>query len=117
MKTVLYAVIALTLFSAPAKDKLTGRWESISPTGNITGVVFKEDNTFEGYINKKPFTSGTYSLTDSTFAMQDNGCQGHVGNYRIHFFSNNDSFRLQLIDDPCTPRGNGSNGRRFGRVK
>ncbi|MGB8193968.1 MAG: hypothetical protein WCF67_18690 [Chitinophagaceae bacterium] len=117
MKTILFAVIAITLFSSTAKDKLTGRWESISATGNVTGVVFKEDNTFEGYINKKPFVSGFYTLRDSTFTMEDNGCMSLVGTYKLLFFNNDDSLRLELIEDPCTGRGQGTNGRVFGRVK
>lgn len=35
-------------------DKLTGSWQTHpSPKGNITTVYFKEDKTFEGFINKK----------------------------------------------------------------
>lgn len=117
MKTILFSVLAMTLLSSAGTEKLIGRWESISRTGNITGVVFKEDNTFEGYINQKPFVSGTYNLVDSIYTMSDNGCMGVKGTYKLTFFSNNDSFRLQLISDACEPRGNGTNNRVFGRVK
>lgn len=115
MKTILFS--ALLLMALSSSNKLVGRWESKSPTGNTTGVVFKEDNTFEGYINDKPFVSGTYSFHDSTFQMQDNGCMGATGTYKLHFFSKNDSFRIELIDDPCEPRGNGTHNRVFGKVK
>jgi hypothetical protein len=115
MKTILLPVFLLFLFVSP--NKLVGRWESVSPTGNVTGVVFKDDNSFEGYVNDKPFVSGTYSLKDSTFQMSDNGCEGLTGSYILHFFSKNDSFRLELVNDPCTPRGQGTNGRVFGRKK
>lgn len=115
MKTILFST--LLLLSISGNNKLVGHWESISPTGNITGVVFKDDNTFEGFINNKPFVSGIYSLKDSTFQMQDNGCMGATGTYIVHFFANNDSFRIELIEDACEPRGNGSNNRVFGKVK
>lgn len=115
MKTILLSTLLLLAMSGP--NKLVGRWESISPAGNITGVVFNEDNTFEAYVNQKPFVSGTYTLRDSTFQMQDFGCMGVMGTYRIHFFSKGDSFRIELVDDACEGRANGTNNRVFGKVK
>ena len=115
MKTILFSTLLLLALSGA--DKLVGRWESISPTGNVTGVVFKDDNTFEGYINEKPFVSGTYSFRDSTFQMEDNGCLGKTGTYTLHFFSKGDSFRIQLVNDDCEGRAKGTNNRVFGRVK
>ena len=115
MKTILFSTLLLLALSGT--NKLVGRWESISPAGNVTGVVFKDDNTFEGYVNEKPFVSGTYSFSDSTFQMQDNGCMGATGTYILHFFSKGDSFRIQLVNDDCDGRANGTNNRVFGRVK
>lgn len=117
MKTILFSVLAMAFLSTEGPERLIGRWESISSTGNVTGVVFKDDNTFEGYVNQKPFVSGTYSLSDSVFIMSDNGCKGVEGVYKLTFFSNNDSFRIQTISDDCEARGNGVNNRVFGRVK
>lgn len=118
MKTILFTALASLLFATSSYDKLTGRWESISPaSGNVTGVVFRDDGSFEGYINQKPFVSGSYTLRDSIFEMQDNGCLGITGSYKLTFFSNGDSMRLQLIQDLCEGRGNGVNNRVFGRVK
>ncbi|HYF32088.1 MAG TPA: hypothetical protein VD993_13285 [Chitinophagaceae bacterium] len=116
MKTVLFFVVTMVSLNLD-NNKLVGRWESMSVTGNVTGVVFKEDNTFEGYVNKKPFVSGTYTFHDGIFTMQDNGCMDAVGTYKITFFSNDDSMRIELLSDDCTPRGNGTNNRVFGRVK
>jgi hypothetical protein len=118
MKTILFSALASLLFASSAYDKLMGRWESVSPaTGNVTGVVFREDGSFEGYVNQKPFVSGSYTLRDSIFELQDNGCMGITGIYKITFFSNDDSIRLQLIQDLCEGRGTGVNNRVFGRVK
>lgn len=42
-------------------------------------MVFKADNSFEGYVNRKPFVTGNYVLTDSIFSFIDNGCNGIKG--------------------------------------
>lgn len=118
MKTILFFIAMALLYSFATADKLTGRWETKpSAKGNVTGVVFKPDNTFEGYINKKPFTSGTYSLQDSIFTFTDNGCRGMQGIYKLHFFSNADSLRFEAISDSCTERKAGMLRTVLGRVK
>ena len=113
--------LAFTLLcSLPAKDKLTGRWETRpSEKGNITGVVFKNDSTFDGYVNKKPFVSGTYSYSaqDSILTFKDNGCNGVTATYKIDFFSNADSLRFVVINDSCTERKEGIQRLVMGRVK
>ena len=113
----IFLLPALLLLAIVNNNKLVGRWESISPAGNVTGVVFKEDNTFEGDVNGKPFVSGTYTLRDSLYEMQDPGCGGAVGSYVLHFFSKGDSFLIELVNDPSEGRGNGTHNRVFGRVK
>ena len=113
--------LALTILGAvTADDRLTGRWETQpSEKGNITGVVFKADNTIEGYVNKKPFVSGTYSFNpgDSILSFVDNGCNGMRGIYKVMFYSNSDSLRFNVISDSCTERKNGMLRLIMGRVK
>ncbi len=117
MKTVLLAVAVLMLLSF-ATDRLLGRWETKpSVNGNVTGVVFKADSSFEGYVNKKPFVSGRYRLHDSIFAFTDNGCDGKQGVYKIVFFSNSDSLRFVPINDSCAERKEGMSRLIMGRVK
>lgn len=113
------ASVAIVVFLAfPPKDKLTGRWQTHpSPKGNVTGIVFKEDNSFEGYVNRKPFTSGKYTLQDSIFTFTDTGCEGKPGTYKLLFFSNGDSLRFQTISDSCLERENGMTHIVVGRVK
>lgn len=99
---------------------LTGRWESRpSEKGNVTGVVFKESGVLEGYVNKKPFVSGTYTFnsTDSILTFVDNGCNGATGTYKVMFFSNSDSLRCRAISDSCQPRREGMERLVMGRVK
>lgn len=117
MKKFFFLTILIASLAFITKDELTGRWESKSVTGNITGVIFNPDNSFEGYINKKPFVSGTYTFKDGIFTMEDNGCPGIPSSYKLTFFSNGDSLRLELIKDDCPGRGQGANNRVFGRVK
>jgi hypothetical protein len=108
----------MILFAITGNEKLVGKWESpVSPKGNTTGVIFRADSTFDAYFNNKPFTSGAYSLKNDTFSFTDNGCDGKQGIYKITFFSNEDSIRLQPIDDPCEERKNGMSKLVLGRKK
>jgi hypothetical protein len=108
------AGIILTLVNT---NNLIGRWESKSPTGVITGVVFKSDNSFEGYVNRKPFVTGTYSVKGDTLRFTDNGCGGSEGVYKLVFYSNADSLRCTAISDTCTERRNGMQRLLLGRIK
>ena len=117
MKTIFISVVLIAAFSFTINDKLTGRWETApSAKGNVTGVVFKPDNSFEGYVNKKPFTSGRYTLQDSIFSFTDNGCDGMQGVYKIIFFHDADSIRFEPITDSCTERKEGISRMVLGRV-
>jgi hypothetical protein len=120
MKTVIVIAAIIFSFTINPNDMLTGRWETApSGKGNVTGVVFKNDSVLEGYVNKKPFTSGIYrfSATDNTFSFTDNGCNGVRGVYKIIFFSNADSLRFRAISDSCTERKEGMHRLIMGRVK
>ena len=108
----------MMLLAFTTKDKLTGRWESKpSVNGNVTGVVFKPDNSFDGYVNKKPFVTGNYILRDSLFSFTDNGCNGVRGVYKLEFFSHADSLRFIAVSDSCTERKKGMTSLVLGRVK
>jgi hypothetical protein len=116
MKTIV--IIIVTILAFLSADRLTGRWESKpSVKGNVTGIVFKSDSSFEGYVNKKPFVSGTYSLQGEVFSFVDNGCDGKRGIYKLIFFSNADSLRWELISDSCKERSEGMQRLVVGRVK
>ncbi len=119
MKTLFIAAITAAAFFI-TQDPLTGRWESkASEKGNVTGVVFKNDSIMEGYINKKPFVSGTYRLnaTDSVLSFIDNGCNGAEGIYKVLFFNNSDSLRFKAISDSCDERREGMQRLIMGRIK
>ena len=117
MKTVFIAMTILMLLSF-ATNTLIGRWETKpSENGNVTGVVFKQDSSFEGYVNRKPFVSGKYVFQDSIFTFTDNGCDGEQGIYKIVFFSNGDSLRFVPINDSCAQRREGMSRLIMGRVK
>lgn len=118
MKTIFIQAFMALLLAFTSADNLTGRWETQpSEKGNITGVVFKDDGSFEGYVNKKPFVTGNYVFEDSTLSFTDNGCNGAKGTYVIHFFSGADSLRFEAIDDSCTERKEGMERLVMGRIK
>jgi hypothetical protein len=118
MKLIITA--GIILFSFLYSDPLTGRWETKpSAKGNVTGVVFKNDSILEGYVNKKPFTSGTYRFTstDSVLSFVDNGCNSVRGIYKVVFFNNSDSLRFKVISDSCVERRDGMQRLIMGRIK
>ena len=118
MKSIMIILVVAMTLAFTSTDKLTGRWETKpSEKGNVTGVVFKSDNTFEGFINRKPFVTGEYTFQDSIFSFVDNGCEGKRGVYKVIFFSNEDSIRLVPISDSCDRRREGMIRLVMGRVK
>src|SRR5688500_2299069 len=118
MKILLISALAMTYAFISGENNLTGRWESKpSVKGNVTGIVFKPDSTFEGYVNKKPFVSGRYTFKDDVLTMVDNGCEGKPGTYRIIFFSGTDSLRFSPLSDSCEERKAGASRTVLGRVK
>jgi hypothetical protein len=118
MKSIMLAGCFLAMVALVPEDNLTGRWETKpSVNGNVTGVVFKRDSSFEGFINKKPFTSGRYVLEDSIIRFTDNGCDGAEAVYRIIFFHQGDSMRWVPVRDDCRERREGITRLVLGRVK
>ena len=118
MKRVLISALVFALVSFTITEELIGNWESKpSAKGNVTRVVFKSDNSFEGFINKKPFVSGKYTLSDGVLSFVDNGCDGKKGVYKLVFFSDSDSLRFEAIQDSCDERRNGMIRTILGRVK
>ena len=118
MKTGLISFVAVFALAFGGNDKLTGRWQTkLSEKGNVTGIVFTEDNTFEAFINRKPFVSGKFTVSENIFSFTDNGCNGARGTYKMIFFSNNDSLRFQPVADSCEQRKAGMERLIFGRVK
>jgi hypothetical protein len=118
MRTIFFVSITVALAAFISEDFLTGRWQTKpSPKGNVTSIVFKPDNTFEAFINRKPFTTGKYSLKDSVFSFTDNGCGGTEGVYKLILFSGGDSLRMEAISDTCTERKRGMERTILGRVK
>jgi hypothetical protein len=118
MKRMTISILMIMMCSFIPADGLTGRWQTKpSPKGNVTSVLFKADGSYETYINKKPFTTGSYALQDSVLSFVENGCNGYRGIYKIVFFSNGDSIRFQPITDSCVERREGMTRTILGRVK
>jgi len=118
MKIMIIAAIALMFAAASDPNPLVGRWETNpSPKGNVTGLYMKADSSFEGFFNKKPFVTGTYTYRDSLLSFVDNGCNRTRGLYKVIFFSEGDSMRFEPISDTCTERRNGMSKTIMGRLK
>lgn len=120
MKKMMIASTLIISMAISAKDPITGRWETKpSEKGNVTGVLFKNDSILEGYINKKPFTSGVYHFSnkDSILSFVDNGCNGAKAVYKVIIFSMGDSLRFKAIEDSCAERKEGMHRLIMGRVK
>jgi hypothetical protein len=118
MKTMLLMAIVAIWFAYADNNELTGIWETKpSPKGNITRVIFKPDASFEGFINKKPFTSGKYTFHDGLLSFTENGCNGKRGEYKIIFFSHSDSIRFVPVNDSCEERRKGMSVTILGRIK
>ena len=118
MKVLIVSAILICMTAFLGEDPLVGRWESQpSVKGNITGVLFKNDGSFEGYVNKKPFVSGKYSTDNGVLKFIDNGCGGKSAEYTLVFFSKGDSLRFDPIVDSCLERKNGMSHLVLGRKK
>ena len=118
MKIMIIAALALMLAATSDPNPLLGRWETKpSPKGNVTGLYMKADSSFEGFFNKKPFVTGTYTYKDSLLSFVDNGCNKARGLYKVIFFSEGDSIRFEPVSDTCTERRNGMSKTIMGRIK
>ena len=118
MKALIISIATILFFAFTSEDMLTGRWETRpSEKGNVTGVIFRADHSFEAYVNKKPFVTGIYNFQEDIFSFTDNGCDGMQGIYKINFFSNGDSLRFEVISDSCNQRKEGILRLTLGKVK
>ena len=118
MRIYLISFFVLAAMAFTVNNPIVGRWETkVSEKGNVTGVVFKSNYEFEGYVNKKPFVSGTYRIDGKVLSFVDNGCEAKRGTYELIFFSNSDSLTFKAIEDECLERKNGMERTILGRVK
>jgi len=109
--------LLLILSARLGKKDIVGRWKTNpSDKGNVTMVNFKADNHFDGFVNKKPFVTGTYQYEYPELYFIDNGCEGKTGRYKVIFFSNDDSIRMEPIADSCKERMEGMKRMVLGRV-
>ena len=117
MKSIVIAAIGLFYFAFTANDQLTGTWERISTDGRTYKVIFHKDSTFDMHVDGTPRLTGTYKLRDDLLTVDDTGCPDATGTYKITFFSNGDSCKMQMINDACMGRAQQADGPVLGRVK
>ncbi|QEM02593.1 hypothetical protein DIU31_003325 [Mucilaginibacter rubeus] len=114
--TVLFAVLSFTADSNP----LVGKWEysSTQPGGPFKLLaIFRANGTFDGFINKKEFVSGTYRMKQDTLYISDPTCNArYEGIYKVEFFSRRDSLKFHVVQDTCKGRREGTDGFLFKNV-
>jgi hypothetical protein len=103
MKIIGIAIVAMVC-AYTSNDPLAGSWQRVSATNGIYRVSFTPDNTFQMFVNDQLRVTGTYTLNDSIVIMDDSGCPDMTGTYKLSFFGNGDSCRVQVIGDPCDAR-------------
>lgn len=113
---ILFCVFSFTSDTNP----LVGRWEY---SGTYQGgpfkflAIFRANGTFDGFINKKEFVSGTYHMKHDTVYVSDPTCNAkYEGTYKVKFFGHLDSLKFHVIQDTCTGRKQGTDGFLFKKL-
>lgn len=123
-KFCLLSTLAIMLSSAIAfkteTNLLVGKWEH---TGTYQGApfnflaIFRANGTFDGFINKKEFVSGTYHMNNDTLHMSDPTCNAkYEGSYKVEFFGRQDSLKFHVVQDTCMGRRQGTDGLLFKKI-
>ncbi|SDD97514.1 hypothetical protein SAMN05216464_103213 [Mucilaginibacter pineti] len=123
-KFYLFSTLAVILFSAVAftsdTNLLVGKWEySSTYQGGPFKLlaIFRANGTFDGFINKKEFVSGTYHMNHDTLYMSDPTCNAkYEGVYKVEFFGQRDSLKFHVVQDTCAGRREGTNDKLFRKV-
>jgi hypothetical protein len=113
---ILFSAISLTSDTNP----LVGKWEN---SGIYKGTpykflaIFRANGTFDGFMDKKEFVSGTYHVQHDTLYLSDPTCNAkYEGTYKIEIFSHADSLKFHVIQDTCRGRREGTDGFGFKKV-
>lgn len=123
-KNRLLSILIFLLFSGTSftrdTNPLAGKWEY---SGIFKGdpfkllAIFRTNGTFDGFINKKEFVSGTYHLKHDTLYISDPTCNvKYEGTYQVEFFGHLDSLKFHVIQDTCVGRREGTDGLLFKKL-
>jgi hypothetical protein len=101
-------------------NPLVGKWEySSTYQGSPYKLlaIFRNNGTYDGFINKKEFVSGTYHINHDTLYIADPTCNAkYEGKYKVEFFGQHDSLKFHVIQDTCVGRREGTDGKLFKNV-
>ena len=115
--TISFIIISMA-FTGTDPNPLIGKWETKpSDGGNVTAVMFKDNNQFESYKNNSPYINGSYTVKGKVLSITDDRCGDITGTYELIFFSNSDSLSFQAIEDDCGGRKFAIENTILGRVK
>ncbi|PZR07236.1 MAG: hypothetical protein DI539_23905 [Flavobacterium psychrophilum] len=105
---IVSAVLALCTTLPQDTHPLVGKWEySATHHGGPFKLmaVFRANGTFDAFVNKKEFVSGTYRLKNDTLYVSDPTCNAqYEGIYKVEFFGKNDSLLFHALQDTCVGR-------------
>jgi hypothetical protein len=123
MKLLFLLLSSLLLFSFIKDDAtITGRWKATMPDNINLIFNFRQDSSFETTVNKKLFSVGKYTYTDSVCTLvEDNGCRNDNGSYvkgmyKITFPAQN-AIQFEAIQDTCNGRRQGLNHLKLSKVE
>jgi hypothetical protein len=117
----IFSVLLLVTVSFKSDNNpLVGKWEN---SGIYKGTpykflaIFRANGTFDGFMDKKEFVSGTYHVQHDTLYLSDPTCNAkYEGTYKIEIFSHADSLKFHVIQDTCRGRREGTDGFGFKKV-
>jgi hypothetical protein len=119
-RSSVFIIVLFASLSFIAGNPLVGRWEYTSAKPGAPFkllAVFRANGTFDGFINKKEFVSGTYRMKLDTLYIADPTCNvQYKGVYKVEFFGQRDSLKFHVIRDTCTGRREGTDGFLFKNV-
>jgi hypothetical protein len=117
---VLLVIVCSFISFKSDTNPLVGKWEySSTYQGGPFKLlaIFRNNGTFDGFINQKEFVSGTYHVNHDTLYMSDPTCNAkYEGSYKFEFFGQRDSLKFHVIQDTCSGRREGTNGKLFKKV-
>ena len=121
---LLFLLLSSLLLCSFTKDDATivGRWKATLPGDINLTFNFREDSTFETTVNKKLYSVGKYTYTDSVCTLvEDNGCRKDDGSYvkgvyKITFPAW-DSIQFEAIQDSCSGRRQGLNHLKLSKIE
>lgn len=111
---LLFALSATIIFYSACSNQpeknIKGEWDAhLSYEGKSYVLVgrFKENGTYDAFIDEKLVVSGRYRTNGDTIFFRDGNCDmAYEGQYKMNYYK--DSIRMDLLLDSCRERVQGT---------